>query len=431
MPIRLDYGKEGLTLDLPDALADVLDILPAPALPDSQDAVDRAVRNPPDTLPLETLARGKRRPCVVVSDLTRPVPNSVLLPPVLDALQRAGVTPKEVTILFATGLHRPMSEPEIAFSLGPEITSKCRIVNHVGKDPRTNLLVGDTSTGVPAWLDRHYVESDLRILVGLVEPHVMAGYSGGAKSVAIGLSTLETIRHLHGPRIMEHPLTRAGQLDGNLLQRELREIHDLAPAQFAINVTLSRERQLTGVFSGTVHGAHRRAVEFIERFVRIRVPIPYDVVVTTNAGFPLDVNFYQCVKGMLTAARITRPGGTIVMAARCPEGLGSAEFAELMTSFASSHDAMQTILNPEFFCLDQWAVGQVCQVRRRAEILFYTEGIARDVLEKCLVRPVASLKDGLRLALERHGPNARVAVIPKGPYVNAELEADDAAAGLA
>jgi len=421
MQIQLDYGTNGLRVELPDGRAEIVDIKPVPALADAVGAIESALERPSGTRPLHEIARGKQAPCIVVSDVTRPVPNRVLLPPVLAALESAGVPRERITILFATGLHRPMSEQETAASVGEDVARAYRIVNHLGKDRSTNTLVGKTASGIPAWLDNTYLASDLRILVGLVEPHVMAGYSGGPKSVAIGLSTEDTIRFLHGPRIMEHPMTRAGQIKDNLLQKELHEIAAFAPASFVVNVTLSRDRRITGVFAGDAEAAHREAIDFIESYARVRTGRAFDVVLTTNAGSPLDINFYQCVKGMLTAARIVKKGGTIVMAARCPEGLGSDEFSKLMVSFPSTEQAMKTILDPTFFAIDQWAVEQVCQVREQAEILFYSEGISAETLRQCFVTPVASVEEGLRMALEKHGRGASIAVIPKGPYVIAEV----------
>jgi len=423
MKTNLDYGADGLVLEVPDGCnTEVVDIKPAAALPDADQAVREALGRPAGSAPLEELARGKRAACVVVSDMTRPVPNRTLLPPILASLKRAGLEREHVTILIATGLHRPMTSQEIAELLGNEIAAGYRVVNHLSRDPATNVHVGETSSGAPVWLDKTYVASDLRILTGLVEPHLMAGYSGGPKAVGIGLSTLDTIRHLHGPRIMEHPKTRAGQIQGNQLQRELHEVTNLAPPAFTVNVTLSRERQITGVFAGDMEKAHRNAIDFIESYARVKVAHEFDIVVTTNAGAPLDINFYQCVKGLHTGACIVRKGGTILMAARCPEGLGSDEFARLMVSFPSVEQAMSAIMDPKFFELDQWAVELVCQTRRKAEVLFYTEGVPAGTLSKCLVTPVPSMDEGLRMALEEHGSQAHVAIIPKGPYVVVEVE---------
>jgi len=422
MQIKLEYGTTGLTLDVPKGCqAKVVDIKSVEPLADPRQAVVESLEDPIEARPLAELAKGCEAPCIVVSDMTRAVPNKIILPPILDALRSAGIERDRITILIGTGLHRPMTDDEITEMLGEDIVGKYRIVNHFAKDLDTNIRLGETSRGTPIWLDKTYVQSDLRILTGLVEPHVMAGYSGGPKAVGIGLSYYEAIRGLHAPKVMEDECTEAGMMEGNLLQHDFREITAKASPDFIVNVTLNRGMKTTGVFSGEMTQAHQRAIEFIESYSRVEVDRRFDVVVTTNGGAPLDINFYQCIKGMLTAARIVKNRGTIVMAAKCPEGLGSDEFAELMTQFECPKEAMEMLMHPNFFVIDQWGVEMICKAMRQAEVLFYSEGIAEEILKRCLVTPISSVNEGLRLALEKHGGQAEVAVIPKGPYIVAEV----------
>jgi lactate racemase len=418
MQIRLDYGRDGLSVEVPDKNLDaVLRLNPAPPVPDPEAAVQESLRNPVGSPPLAELARGRRSACVVISDITRPVPNRTLLPPLLATLEASGIHRDRITILVATGTHRPNTPDELTEMVGPRIVSDYRIVNHVALDPETHASLGTGKNGTPFEVDRRFLEAELRITTALIEPHFMAGYSGGRKSVCPGICSMETVKTWHGPRFIGHARSESGILEGNPLHEDAVQAARLAGTEFILDVALDEERRITGVFAGDLEAAWHAGVAHVERVVQAKLGAPVDVVLTTSAGYPLDLTYYQAVKGMVGALPAVKEGGTIVLAARCAEGLGSREFTDALLNHDDLEAFVRRLYEPGFFIPDQWEVQELAKARRKAEVLCYSEGIDRETLSRCFVEPVSSVEEGVRRALERHGPGARLAVIPKGPYV--------------
>jgi nickel-dependent lactate racemase len=416
--ILLDYGKDGLTVEVPDGnLAGVLGLRPQPPLADPEEAVRRALGEPLGARPLAELARGKRNAAVVISDITRPVPNRLLLPPILEALAEGGIPRDAVTILIATGTHRPNVGEELVTLVGPEVAGRCRIENHVAQDLESHVDLGESPRGVPIFIDRRYLEADLRITTALIEPHFMAGYSGGRKSVCPGLCALETVKVWHGPHFIGHARAESGVLAGNPVHEEALWIAKRAGVEFIVDVTLDEMRRITGVFAGDLERAWLAGVASVEEVVRAPIDPPADIVVTSAAGYPLDLTYYQAVKGMVAAMPAVKRGGTILLAARCAEGIGGPHFRASLLESEDVEAFVQRTYDPGFFVPDQWEVHELAKALRHAEVLCYSEGIEADTLRRCFVQPVASVEAGLAGALARHGPQARIAVIPKGPYV--------------
>ncbi len=416
MRIKLDYGKEGLLTDLPDSLhIEVLNLNCPPPLPDATSAVEQSLKNP--TPPLATLSKGHRSACIVISDITRPVPNRLILPPMLRTLETSGIPRDRITILVGTGLHRPNEGDELAEMVGPEIVRNYRIVNHRARDRETHAYLGETASGAPIWVDRTYLDADLRIATALIEPHLMAGYSGGRKAICPGICGADTIRAFHGFVILAHARATEGVILGNPVHEFSLEVARKARVDFILNVTLDEARRVTGVFAGDLEKAHQAGMAFAERQSLALVPEPVDIVLTTSAGHPLDLTFYQAVKGMTAALSIVRDGGTILIAARCAEGLGGREFQDLLFRTESAEAFFEDAAAPGFFSIDQWQVQELCKVLRRASVLLYSEGVPEHARGRMLVDHVPSISEGLEQALAEHGLDARIAVIPKGPYV--------------
>ncbi len=418
MQLTLDYGRDGLAVEIPDAnLAAVLTLQPHEPLPDPVAAVERALATPIGSRPLAELARGKRNACVVISDITRPVPNRVLLPPILRTLERAGIRPQAITILIATGTHRPNDGAELVELVGPEIARDYRVENHAAVDPASHVDLGLSPRGVPIQVDRRYVEAELKVTTALIEPHFMAGFSGGRKSVCPGLCSLESVKVWHGPHFIGHERAESGVLEGNPVHEEALRIARRVGIDFICEVTLDRERRITGVFAGDLEQAWLAGVRQAERVARAAIDPPADVVVTTAAGHPLDLTYYQAVKGMVGALPAVKEGGTVILAARCAEGIGSRQFRESLLESEDVEAFVARTYRPGFFVPDQWEVHELAKALRHAEVCCFSEGIDADTLRRCHVTPVPSVEAGLQTALRRHGPNARVAVIPQGPYV--------------
>lgn len=422
MRVRLDYGRSGLDVELPDAnVVKCLGYRPAPPLADPGLAIEQVLAQPMGSPPLAELARGRRSACVVISDITRPVPNALLLPPILATLESAGIPRDRILILVATGLHRPNGPDELREMVGDTIAGSYRIENHDGKNLAEHADLGASPRGVPVWIDRRYVEADLKITTGLIEPHFMAGYSGGRKLVCPGLAAMETIRVWHSPRFLEHPAARTGVLDGNPVHEENTWIARRAGCDFIVNTVIDAQRRVLCVVAGDMEQAHRQGVCFVESLVRDTVPEPVDIVVTSSAGYPLDTTYYQSVKGMVGGMNIVKPGGTIIVAAGMSEGIGSPEFRGIFDEFPSVEAFMQRILGRDCLIMDQWQVEELAKALRKARVVAVTDGLSADVLRRMYVEAAPSVEAAVEDALARHGRNATIAVIPKGPYVIAEI----------
>lgn len=419
MEVVLKYGTTGLPVLLPETPG-FLGVL-APSEPDVLDdprgAVARSLLEPTDGAPLAALAHGKKSACIIVSDVTRPVPNPVFLPPILSALDAAGVPREQVLILIATGIHRPSSEKEIVHLVGPEVARAYRVTDHFSKRREDMVEVGKIGGRVPALVNRHYVAADLKILTGFIEPHMWAGYSGGRKSILPGISSIETLQYMHGPGMVAHPGCEYGQLDGNPFHEAGLEIMAMAGADFIVNVTLSTAKNVTGVFSGHPVQAHLAGCRFLARHCVRELDAPLDFIVTTNAGAPLDCNLYQTVKGITGAAPAVKAGGDILIASRCDEGAGSPEYRKILEMVDSPQAFLSRLMRKEFFIPDQWCAQETYQVLLDRNVWVYSDGFAPEELRRYHFRPVHDVGACIRLMLERHGIHARWAVVPDGPML--------------
>jgi len=425
MIATLRYGRNGLRVELPDeCVSHVLRQRPLPTLDDPAAATRAALAGPIGAAPLAEVARGRGDACIVVSDLTRPVPNAVILPPVLETLEDAGLPPERVTILVATGLHRPNTEAELREILGDEVMpGGCAIVNHDARDESEQVDLGRTARGTPALVDRRYVEADLKILTGLVEPHLMAGYSGGRKAICPGIAGCDTIMVFHGPALLEPPAARTGNLVANPVHEEALAVADLAGgADLIVNVTIDEHRAITGVFAGEMRAAHVAAMERCEAQTKVVLDEPADIVVTSGGGYPLDLTLYQSTKGIVAAGPICRDGGTIVIAQQNAEGLGSDDFAALITC-GDVHDCIREALAGAPICIDTWQLHVVEKVLRRCRVISISDLPERDARRVPFAR-ADTVEEAVAQALEDHGRQARIAVMPEGPYVLACLASD-------
>jgi nickel-dependent lactate racemase len=419
--ISLAYGRGEIACELPKgAQATLLEKRAVPPLRDPSAALCDALEHPIGAKPLSELARGRRDAVIVISDRTRPVPNPLLLPPMLDALQRGGLPAEAVTLQVATGLHRACTPAELREMLGSELASSLRIVQHDARDAGSHVDLGRTRSGIPILIDRFFLESDLRLVTGLIEPHLMAGYSGGRKGVCPGLAAVETVRVAHGPAMIEGQVG-PGLVQGNPLHEGLLEAARRVGVHFLVNVALDRERRIAGVFCGDIEQAHAEGMRFVEEEALVSLDAPADLVITSGGGDPLDATFYQAIKGISAASCVVRPGGVILLCAALTEGVGSASFEHLLRESGSPRAFEHRLADASFFAIDQWMVQHLCQAHRRARILVYSDGLSEAELRELLVEPVASPSAGVVEALAALGPGARIAVLPQGPYVLATV----------
>jgi nickel-dependent lactate racemase len=417
MRIHLDYGRTGLDVNLPeDRLVGPLQIRAAEPLSEPRAAIEQAIQRPIGTAPLADVASGRKSACILVCDFTRPVPNQLLLPPILRTLEAGGMRRDDILILVATGLHRPNEGAELDELVGADIAHNYRVENHHGKALEEHDYLGTTAAGVPVWLDRRYVRADLKITTGLIEPHLMAGYSGGRKVICPGIAALETVKIWHGPRFLEHPRADCGILEGNPVHEENTRIAQMAGCDFIVNVCIDGQRRITWVGAGDMIAAWQQGVRFVEQVVRVPAPA-VDVVVTTAAGYPLDTTWYQAVKGLTGALPIVKQGGTIILAASLSEGIGSPEFQRVLDDHPDLKVFKQRILGGDYFVMDQWQVEELAKVVERCKVKVVSEGLSPEALRRCHAIPAASVEEAVAESLNEYGPAARVAVIPKGPYV--------------
>lgn len=420
MQVRLDYGRTGLSAELPDDV-DITVVEPAKGLPlaDPTAAVAAALASPIGTAPLSQIARGRRNAAVVISDKTRPVPYGIVLPPLLATLEAAGIARERIEIIVATGLHRANTPDELAGMTSAELVARYRIRNHVARNADEHVHLGGTGRGTEIWVDRGFVAADLKIVTGLIEPHLMAGFSGGRKAVVPGLAGVDTMRTVHGAAMLEAHLG-PGIVAGNPFHEELLEIARIARVDFMVDVAINRQRQLTGVFAGHIEQAHAAGMRFVEHEVRVDLPAAADIVITSAGGFPLDDTYYQSIKGLVASLNVVRRGGTIILAAAISEGIGSAEFQRLLAGTSGNDDFMARITAPGFFTIDQWMVQHLCQVRRKADVMLVTSGLPPDTIPGLLATPAASVEEAVARVRQRC-PHPRIAVLPQGPYVLATV----------
>lgn len=415
MNVQLAYGKTGLPLALPDGL-DVTVIEPrfVPGVPDPAAALDQALRAPIGSAPLAERVRSSDRVGIVFSDITRPTPNEIILPAILRALTH--VPDAQITLFNATGTHRANTDAELRQMLGDAVVERFRIVQNDARAADAHLRVGETRGGNTIWLLREFIACDVHLLTGFIEPHFFAGYSGGGKAVMPGLARLDTIMRNHGAAHIDDPRARWGITDGNPLWEDVRDAARMVPETFLVNVTLNRDKQITAVFAGDLEAAHAQGCAYVKEHAMQPVAAPFDVVITSNSGYPLDLNVYQSVKGMSAAAQIVRPGGTIILAADCWDGLPDhGEYRRLLSEARSPADILSMVRAPDFQSQDMWQVQVQALVSQRAEVLFYSHNLTDDQLRGALLTPCRDIGAALEQLRARYGDGMTVCVLPEGP----------------
>lgn len=422
MKIHLAYGKQGLDIEVPDRnLVNVLTLGASTPLAHPGASIEQSLLSPIGSPPLGEFASNARTVCIAVCDITRPVPNKVLLPPVLKILEENGIERGDITILIATGLHRPSSPGELELMLGSDILSRYRVVDHRANVRDEQRYLGVTKRNTPVFIDKRYVEADLKLTVGFIEPHLMAGFSGGRKMIAPGNAGEDTIKALHSPAFLDDPLCGEGSIDQNPLHHELLEIAGMAGHDFMIDVSLDADRKITGVFAGDPRQAHAAGVKAVRRFVRATVRNPVDIVITTSAGFPLDLTYYQAIKGMTAALPVLKKGGMLILAAECAEGLGGEKFTTMATRFPTA-DEFDEWIHSNPVEIDQWQLQECVKAMRTADVVVVAHGIQNVQKDKLFVQSALSVEEALERGLEKLGRDATIAVIPKGPYTLVEVE---------
>lgn len=418
MQIELSYGRGSLSLELPAGLEVTVIRKPAmPLLPDPARAVRTALARPVGSRPLAEEARGKKTACVLICDITRPVPNALLLRPIIEELLAAGLPASGITVLVATGLHRPNLGAELEELVGdPWVLDRVRVENHYARNDEDHVDLGFTAKGTPIKLDRRFVDAEVKIATGLVEPHFMAGYSGGRKVIAPGVAHRDTITTFHSARFMAHPRAENCVLEGNPLHEEQLAIAALLGKVLSADVVIDEARRLSFVSFGEVLQSHGLAVAFVERFARVPVPRRFKTILTSAAGYPLDKTYYQTVKGMVAPLDILEPGGNLIVASECSEGMGSVEYVEAQRRLiaAGPDSFLREIENKRFADIDEWQTQMQLKSTRLGRVQLYCGGKVDPALTG--VASIDSVEKALQDSAREMG-DPHVAVIPEGPYV--------------
>ncbi len=412
MTVNLAYGSGHLPIEVPNDRTTVIEPANITGLADEQAAVLGALQKPIGSQPLLERISPDTKICIAFTDITRATPNDRIIPWLLEHL---GGPNDNITLLNQLGTHRPNTKEELETMLTPEVVANYRVLNHEPENPEALVQVGTTADGTPALLNRHIVEADLRIITGFIEPHFFAGFSGGVKGIMPGCAGLETVMSNHGAKNIGDPQATFGITEGNPLWEELRDIALKAGPSFLFNVTLNEQRDITNVFAGDIIEAHKSGCAFVKKSAMQPVGQAFDIVVTTNSGYPLDLNLYQGVKGMSAGARVLKEGGTLILAAECREGVpGGSPLDELLRSADSIEEILAMLSTPGFVRPEQWQAQIQALVQRQAEVLVRCE-LDDATLRACHLAPCADISAEVAKRLAKLGPDARVAVLPQGP----------------
>jgi len=413
--IRLAYGEEGLDINLPDYLnIDVLEPRNTEGLPNQAAAIEDALLNPIGSRPLRELVKQSDTVGIIINDITRPMPYKIILPILLREL---GDIPSEQILLFnATGTHRFNTDAELTEMLGEDVFSRYRIIQNDAGDRPSHKLAGTTVSGNDIWLHKAYMDCDIRILTGFIEPHFFAGFSGGGKAVMPGLALLETILANHSVSNIDHPKATWGVTYGNPIWEEIQQAASLAPPSFLLNLALNKDKKITAVFAGDFHKAHERGCDYVRKNAMVAVEKPYDIVITSNSGYPLDMNLYQAVKGMSVAARLVTGGGSIVVAADCRDGIPAhGEYGRLLCE-AESHDSLlKKIHEKDFEIQDMWQAQVHSMICQKTDVYFHSRNLSDEQIKCAFLKPCPRVEDTIEKLLHKYGKDVSICVLPEGP----------------
>jgi lactate racemase len=414
--VQLAYGKTGLAVEAP-AEATVIEPRYVPGVGDEAAALLAALRDPIESLPLRELVKPGQRAAIVHTDITRATPNDRIMPVLLRELEAAGIRRSDIVLINALGTHREQTEAELKTMLGAEVVANYKCLQHDGNDDANLVPLGKSRFGHAIRVNRQFMEADVRILTGFIEPHFFAGFSGGPKGVLPSIAGAESVLDNHGAKMVGDPKATWAITTGNPIWEEMLEAAEMTRPTFIVNVALNRDRQIAGVFAGSLRAAHARGCEFVKRNAMAAVPGTFDLVITSNSGYPLDLNLYQAVKGMSAASQIVRQGGAIIAAAECWDGIPDhGHFGRLLREFRTPAEALAKIETPGFGCMDQWQVQTLARIRTRADVYVHASGLTPEKLRQCLVEPSVRIEDTIRELIA--GGRVRresICIMPEGP----------------
>ena len=415
---NLLFGEKTVDLRVPQS-ATLLEMKPLKGLNDPEGAVYEALADPIESPSLSELTMGRKNACVVISDFTRPVPNKIILPPLLKVLEQSGLKRAQITILIATGMHRPNLGEELEYLVGREIMDNYHIVNHYCRKPEEYRKI-DEIDGAPIEINNHYLDADLKILTGLIEPHFYAGYSGGRKAILPGISSFETMKFMHSYKMIDHPKVTNCILEGNPFHEYGIRVTELVKADFILNVVINKQRDIAGVFAGHYDHAHLAGCDMVYEHSAVKLDQRFDMVVTSGGGYPLDATFYQISKALICSMDIMKRGGGIIVACECREGMGNPEFQGIMGSVSNYQEFTERYSDPKDFVIDQWCAQNIYQAAAHAgPIYVYSSGLSDDDVKSMGMIKIDNVQETVNDLINTY-PNT--IVVPEGPYVVGMVE---------
>ncbi len=417
MKVILAYGKTGLEITLPDGVpVRVVEPTFVKAGDDQKGLIAASLRNPVGTPPLAKMVKPGNTVAVVFSDITRPTPNHLIIPAVLDELEAAGVPGKNITLFNSTGTHRLNTDAELEGMLGADVVKNYRIVQNDARASGQHVVVGRTRSGNEVKLQKDFLACSFKILTGFIEPHFFAGFSGGGKAVMPGMAHLDTVMRNHNARNIDDEKANWGVLDGNPIRSEVNEAASLAKPDFLVNVTLNKNKDVTASFAGDWMKAYAEGTAYVKKTAMVRTDSLYDVVITSNSGYPLDLNLYQAVKGMSAAAKVVKPGGSIVVAAECWDGIPDhGSFGKLLREARDADDLLAMIRKEGFMMDDQWQAQILALIAKKADIYVHASGLSAEKIREAKLRPCASIDDLVAELVAKYGKGTKICVLPEGP----------------
>jgi len=406
------YGKSNVEVDLPEqsVLIEPKNIDP---LEDHVTAIRTALNNPIGSEPLQDMVSVNQTVSIVISDITRPTPNHILVPLLIETL--AHVPLENFVIINGTGTHRDQTREELVQMLGEDIVSKVKIVHNHCNDKDTLKKVGHSQYGCDVYLNKDYVESDFKIVTGFIEPHFFAGFSGGPKGIMPGIAGIETIMTFHNAKMIGDIRSTWGNMQDNPVQNMTREINAMCKPDFMLNVTLNKEKAITEVFAGELYEAHDKGCEYAKAHAMFKCDERFDVVIASNSGYPLDQNLYQTVKGMSAAHKVVKEGGSIIMLSECSDGYPNhGNYAEILKMADSPQGLVDMISDPNFAMLDQWQVQKQAVIQTFADVYLYSK-LSDQQTKDAMLHPVHNINETLKALEDKYGKDMTIGVMPLGP----------------
>lgn len=421
--VHLAYGKTGLDVNVPDH-ALVIEPKYVPGAEDERAAILEAIRSPIGSKPLRDLVKPGQTVAIVHTDITRATPNDRLLPPILAELEEAGIRRQDILLLNALGTHRPQTHEELVGMLGAEVVANYRCIQHDGNDDANLVKLGKTRAGHDVRVNRHYMQADVRILTGFIEPHFFAGFSGGPKGVLPSIAGAESVLDNHGAKMIGDPQATFGITDGNPIWEEMLEAARMTRPTFLVNVALNRDKRITRVFAGELYAAHQAGCRFVGECSMVPVDQPFDIVLTSNSGYPLDLNLYQAVKGMSAAAQVVRQGGSIIVASQCWDGIPDhGPFGKLLRQFSSPTEMLAAIESPGFASADQWQAQTLARILIQCDVYVRADGLTDEQITNAMLKPCQKIEETLSALTRRYeGRQPRICVLPEGPVTIAYVK---------